>query len=70
MLDFARSSGKERGFWIGELQGGFGTVALRVSATVTPEDLRVWTWSALSRGAKGVSFYAWYPMSSGYESGG
>lgn len=73
LLDFARSSGYSgsgRGFWIGELQGGFGTVALNVSATVTPQDLRVWTWSALARGAKGINFYAWYPMSSGYESGG
>jgi beta-galactosidase len=70
LMDFARSSGKGRGFWVGELQGGFGTIALRVSATVTPDDLRVWTWTALSRGAKGINFYAWYPMSSGYESGG
>lgn len=73
LLDFARSagySGVNNGFWIGELQGGFGTVALNVSATVTPEDLRVWTWSAIARGAKGINFYAWYPMSSGYESGG
>ncbi len=73
LLDFARSSGYSgggRGFWIGELQGGFGTIALRVSATVTPEDLRIWTWSALARGGKGINFYAWYPMSSGYESGG
>ncbi|MBI4877672.1 MAG: beta-galactosidase [Acidobacteria bacterium] len=73
LLDFARSTGYARGgrgFWIGELQGGFGTVALNVSGTVTPEDLRIWTWSALARGAKGIHFYAWYPMSSGYESGG
>jgi beta-galactosidase len=73
LLDFTRSAGYSdggHGWWIGELQGGFGTVALNVSATVTPEDLRVWTWSALARGAKGINFYAWYPMSSGYESGG
>ncbi len=72
-LDFTRSasySGGGRGFWIGELQGGFGTVALNVGLTVTPADLRMWTWSALSRGAKGINFYAWYPMNSGYESGG
>jgi beta-galactosidase len=30
----------------------------------------VWTWSAIARGAKGINYYAWYPMSSGYESGG
>ncbi len=73
LLDFTRSfgySGKGRGFYIGELQGGFGTIALNVSPTVTPADLRVWTWSALARGAKGICYYAWYPMSSGYESGG
>ena len=70
LLDFARSSGGERGFWIGELQAGFGTVGLNVSAWVTPQDLRMWTWSALIRGAKAINYYAWYPMSTGYESGG
>ncbi len=73
LLDFARSFGFAnggRGFWIGELQGGFGTIAQNVSPTVTPEDLRVWTWSALARGAKAVCTYAYYPMSTGYESGG
>lgn len=73
LWDFTRSFGFARGangFWVGELQGGFGTIALNVSPTVTAEDLRMWTWSALSRGAKGINFYAWYPMSSGYESGG
>jgi beta-galactosidase len=73
LLDAARSSGYAgggNGFYVGELQGGFGTVALNVSATVTPQDLRMWAWSAISRGAKGINFYAWYPMNSGYESGG
>jgi beta-galactosidase len=69
LLDFTRSA-TGGAFWIGELQGGFGTVALRVSSTVTPNDLRVWMWSAMARGAKGINVYAWYPMSSGYESGG
>ena len=32
--------------------------------------MRIWTWSALARGAKGICYYAWYPMSTGYESGG
>ncbi len=73
LLDFARSFGFANGgggFWIGELQGGFGTIALNVSPTVTPEDLRIWTWSALARGAKAICTYAYYPMSTGYESGG
>jgi beta-galactosidase len=73
LLDFTRSFGfanSGRGFWIGELQGGFGTIAMNVSPTVTPEDIRIWTWSALARGAKAINYYAWYPMSTGYESGG
>lgn len=73
LLDFTRSFGYaagRRGFWIGELQAGFGTIALNVSPAVTPEDLRVWTWSALARGAKAIATYAYYPMSTGYESGG
>jgi beta-galactosidase len=73
LLDFARSfgyAGGGSGFWIGELQSGFGTIAQNVSPTVTPEDLRVWSWSALARGAKALCYYAWYPMSTGYESGG
>ncbi|MDX2151404.1 MAG: beta-galactosidase [Bryobacteraceae bacterium] len=73
LLDFTRSFGfasGRRGFYVGELQAGFGTIGVNVSREVTPGDLRVWTWSALARGAKGIHFYAWYPMSSGYESGG
>jgi beta-galactosidase len=73
LFDFTRSFGYDGGrggFWVGELQGGFGTISVNVSPTVTPDDLRIWTWTALSRAAKGISYYAWYPMSSGYESGG
>jgi beta-galactosidase len=73
LFDFTRSfayDDNRQGFWVGELQGGFGTIAVNVSPTVTPDDLRVWTWTALSRGAKAINYYAWYPMNSGYESGG
>ncbi|HVN78883.1 MAG TPA: beta-galactosidase [Terriglobia bacterium] len=72
LLDFSRSAcySKANGFWIGELQGGFGTVALNISSTVTSDDVAIWMWSALARGAKAINIYAWYPMSSGYESGG
>ncbi len=73
LLDFTRSFGYDEGrngFWVGELQGGFGTISVNVSPTVTTDDLRIWTWSALARGAKAINYYAWYPMSSGYESGG
>jgi beta-galactosidase len=70
-IDFSRSANRKNGgFYIGELQGGFGTRGVVVGNPVTPEDLRIWMWSVLAKGARGVNIYAYYPMSSGYESGG
>jgi beta-galactosidase len=73
LLDFTRSFGfasGRNGFYIGELQAGFGTIATNLSSEVTPGDLRIWIWSALARAARAVCLYAWYPMSTGYEAGG
>ena len=71
VMDFIRSANREKGGWyVGELQAGLGTVALQVSDPVTPADHRIWAWSAIAKGAKGVNIYAYYPMSSGYEAGG
>ena len=71
MMDFARSANRNNeGWYVGELQAGKGTIALIVSDPVTPGDHRVWIWSAIAKGAKAVNIYAYYPMSSGYESGG
>jgi beta-galactosidase len=69
-LDGIRSAARARGWWIGELQAGQGATGVRVAAPVTPADLRLWGWIALARGARALSYYAWYPMSSGYESNG
>jgi len=71
-LDATRSSSNSRGknFWIGELQGGDGTTGIRFGEPVTPQDVQMWAWSAIARGAKGLNFYAWYPMNCGYESSG
>src|SRR5690625_5624783 len=70
-MDFTRSANREKGGWyVGELQAGLGTVSLLVSDPVTPEDHRIWAWSAIAKGAKGVNLYAYYPMSTGYEAGG
>jgi beta-galactosidase len=71
VMDFTRSANREKGGWyVGELQAGPGTIALLVSDPVTPDDHRIWAWSAIAKGAKGVNIYAYYPMSSGYEAGG
>jgi len=70
-LDFVRSmSWKNQGFYVGELQAGYGVFGLKVSLPVTADDLRDWIWSMVGSGAKAVNIYAYYPMSSGYEAGG
>ena len=56
-------------YWLGELQAGHGYVGMFASH-MTAADARHYTWHPLAHGAKGLCFYAWYPMSSGYESGG
>ena len=69
-LDGIRSAAGGRGWWIGELQAGQGATGVRVANPVTAADLRLWGWSVISRGVRSISYYAWYPMSSGYESNG
>lgn len=71
-LDFSRSAGHSlnKGFWIGELQAGQGATGMRIAAPVTAEDETNWIWQAVSHGAREFAVYAWYPMSSGFESNG
>ena len=69
--DFSYSANKRNGgYYVGEFQAGFGTVGLRIGDEVTPEDHNIWFWTSLATGARAVNIYAYYPMSSGYESGG
>ncbi|MFB3903878.1 MAG: beta-galactosidase [Acidobacteriota bacterium] len=71
LMDFARSTGRSKGgFYVGELQAGMGIRGTVVGNPVTSEDHRLWAWGLLSRGARAVNVYAYYPMSSGYEAGG
>ncbi len=70
-VDFSRSANRKNGgFYVGELQAGKGTYGLNIGNPITPEDHRIWMWSAVAKGAKAINIYAYYPMSSGYESGG
>jgi beta-galactosidase len=71
MLDFQRSANRpNQGWYIGEMQAGEGNIALLHGDPVTPADQRLWAWSAIAAGARAINVYAYYPMSSGYESGG
>jgi beta-galactosidase len=69
-LDFSRSASEGKGFWIGELQAGQGVTGMRIAEPVVGNDLRFWMWNTISHGAREIAVYAWYPMSSGYESNG
>ncbi|HOZ22493.1 MAG TPA: beta-galactosidase [bacterium] len=70
-VDFSRSANKRNGgFYVGELQAGKGTYGLNIGDPITPADHRIWMWSAIAKGARAINIYAYYPMSSGYESGG
>lgn len=71
MLDATRSAcdANNAPFWLGELQAGHGYVGMFASH-MTEEDARQYTLHPLAHGAKGLCFYAWHPMSSGYESAG
>jgi len=70
VLDAARAVTGDAGFYIGELQAGYGVHGVVVGNPITPNDLELYTWSAIARGARAISYYAFYPMSTGYESGG
>ncbi len=71
-LDFTRSAGHSfhKGFWIGELQAGQGATGMRIAQPVTPHDEELWMWESIAHGAREIAIYAWYPMSSGFESNG
>lgn len=71
-LDASRSSCESRKkiFWIGELQTGHGVTGLRFGEPVDELDVERWAWFAVSRNAKGLNYYAWLPMSCGYEVSG
>ena len=71
MLDSTRSACDTNNapYWLGELQAGHGYVGMFASH-MNENDARFYTLGPLAHGAKGLCFYAWHPMSSGYESAG
>lgn len=69
-MDFTASANRGKGFYVGELQGGFGVRGVVVGQEITADDLALYTLGMVARGARAINYYAFYPMSSGYESGG
>lgn len=70
LFDAVRAVTGDKGFYVGELQAGYGVHGVIAGNPITPNDLELYSWSAVSRGARAISYYAYYPMSTGYESGG
>jgi len=69
-MDLTSNMTGGRGFYVGELQAGYGVHGTVVGTPVTGSDLEMWTWGMVSRGARAINYYAFYPMNAGYESGG
>ena len=69
-MDLTNSMTASRGFYVGELQSGYGVHGTVIGSPVTASDLELWTWGMVSRGARAINYYAFYPMNAGYESGG
>lgn len=71
-LDFSRSAGHSfgKGWWIGELQAGQGATGMAIADPVNANDETSWIWQVIAHGAREIAIYAWYPMSSGFESNG
>jgi beta-galactosidase len=70
VMDMVRAVTGEAGFYVGELQAGYGVHGIIAGNPITPADLSLYAWGLVSRGARSLSFYAFYPMSTGYEAGG
>jgi len=69
-MDLAEAITGGRGFYVGELQSGFGVHGTTIGSEVTASDLEMWSWGMVARGARAINYYAFYPMNAGYESGG
>ena len=68
LMDMVKAVTGDRGFYVGELQAGYGVHGIISGDPVTGRELQLQMWGMISRGAKALNLYAFYPMSSGYES--
>jgi hypothetical protein len=68
LMDMTKAITGDRGFYVGELQAGYGVHGIISGNPITPSDLEEYMWGMVSRGAKAINIYAFYPMSTGYES--
>ncbi len=60
-LDNIRSARRDRGWWLAALQAARAASSGRVGPPVSAADVRFWSWVALSRGARSLSYFSWFP---------
>jgi beta-galactosidase len=68
LMDMVKATTGDNGFYVGELQGGYGVHGVISGNPITSSELEEYMWGMVSRGAKAINIYALYPMSTGYES--
>ena len=69
LLDQFRTAADGKPFWIAEMQ--VHTQAMFCPHTsVEPKTLRMWTYEAVSAGARGIIHWMWRPFSDGLQTGG
>ena len=69
-VELVAAASGEKEFWQTELQSGGGLWGVYGSAVATADELRLWNWSALAAGAKGIIYWQWRPEPSGLEAPG
>jgi beta-galactosidase len=55
-MDLTNSMTGGRGFYVGELQSGYGVHGTIVGSPVTGNDFELWTWGMVSRGARAINY--------------
>jgi beta-galactosidase GanA len=69
-IELIAEASADKEFWQSELQAGAGKWEAFGRALALPEEIRLWNWSAIACGAKGVLYWQWKPEPSGMESPG
>jgi beta-galactosidase GanA len=66
-VELVSSSAKAKDFWQSELQAGAGKWDAIGRSVAKADEIRLWNWSAVAGGAKGVMYWQWKPEPSGME---
>jgi beta-galactosidase GanA len=69
-VELVAAASGEKEFWQSELQSGGGLWGVYGNSVATAEEVRLWNWSSLAAGVKGIMYWQWRPEPSGLEAPG